>query len=460
MNASVIIPVWNGIADLPTCLNALLAQKDVAFEIIAVDNASDDESASYIADNFPSVTLIRNETNAGFSAACNIGLRHATGDVLVLLNQDTEVKEGWLAVLLRAIEQDNRIGIAGSKALFKDGTIQHAGGQVDAQGYGSHIGYMDADDDAFNQRRDVDYVTGASLAISRQAYVECGGFDENFGLTYYEDVDLCYRVRDAQYRVVYEPGSLLIHNERSISADGSIESHARIQRNRLRFVFKNWSSHKLRDEFVPQEERWLSLLGPEDPVLVNAIRRAYLRLLMTSAELSSYRQRRFNDGLDILPLIQSLWLRLEQSDPLRFVGYDQTTYDIPASMSFAPIQRTSSLLATIESIRQKHPVRPQPFRSSVPIIGPLIAGFRRQWNRVAAEWFVRPLLAQQNAINTELIETVDQFVHLQKQVIDAQRHAFHLQSAYAAELAHQISKLEETIRLQGEDIGTQNDGYR
>jgi len=231
MNASVIIPVWNGLADLPVCLTSLFAQVDqtveiIAVEVIAVDNASADGSADYISREFPQVKLIRNKTNVGFSAACNIGLRQAKGDILILLNQDTEVQAGWLASLTAVIANNKTIGVAGSKAIFEDSTIQHAGGQIDVQGFGSHIGHQEQDSGQYDQRKDVDYVSGASLAISRQAYGQVGGFDEKFGLAYYEDVDLCYRVRDAGYRVVYEPDSLLIHNEKSISKDGSIESNA------------------------------------------------------------------------------------------------------------------------------------------------------------------------------------------------------------------------------------------
>ena len=102
MITSVIIPVWNGIDDLPACLAALAEQSYAPLEIIAVDNASTDGSGDWIAANYPTVRLIRNSDNIGFGGACNAGLSAAKGDVMVLLNQDTIVRPDWLAALVKA----------------------------------------------------------------------------------------------------------------------------------------------------------------------------------------------------------------------------------------------------------------------------------------------------------------------------------------------------------------------
>src|SRR5690554_2286442 len=187
--ASVIIPVWNGAQELPACLDALLAEPEITqgdCEVLAVDNASTDGSAELLADyaqRYPQVRLIRNPANLGFGGGCNVGLAQAQGEVLILLNQDTEVRPGWLAALLAAFA-DPTIGIAGSKALYPDGTLQHAGGVVDAQGSGSHRGYGEPDRGQYDDLAGVDYVTGASLALRRALYEQIGGFDEGFGLAY------------------------------------------------------------------------------------------------------------------------------------------------------------------------------------------------------------------------------------------------------------------------------------
>src|SRR5215208_5287071 len=98
MKTSVIIPVWNGARFLAACLDALLAQQIDAghtFEVIAVDNASVDQSADLIARRYPNVRLIRNAQNQGFAGGCNRGIEAAQGDLIVLLNQDTQVQLGW-----------------------------------------------------------------------------------------------------------------------------------------------------------------------------------------------------------------------------------------------------------------------------------------------------------------------------------------------------------------------------
>lgn len=449
LQASVIIPVWNGLADLQTCLAAVFEQTDVTFEVIAVDDASTDGSAMYIAEHFPRVRLLRAEANAGFSVTCNVGLRHAQGEVLVFLNQDTEVKEGWLSALVDTLTGDPQIGIVGSKALYADGTIQHVGGKIDDRGNGAHIGHKSEDAGQYEQRRDVDYVTGASLAISRKAYIECGGFDENFGISYYEDVDLCYRVRHAGYRVVYEPQSVLMHNERSVSADGSVDSNSRTQRNRLRFVLKNWSTDRLLDEFVPLEQSWLTSLDPNSIIVVNALRRAYLRLMMTATELSSYRRKRFGDSSDVFQIAQSLWVSLETHERLRSVAYQPSNLYQHSPHTQAPVRMGLAVSSNIERIRQNHPVRPQPFHSNVPLLGPLIARFRQRWNRISAEWFVLPIISQQNDVNEQIIQTLER-------IASEQANTVYLQSAYITEMTEQISKLEETVQQLREQANPQN----
>ena len=97
MKASVIVLSWNGMDYLEDCLKAVLSQDYAGFEVIVVDNGSTDGSADLVAERFPQVQLIRNERNLGFAAGNNVGLQAATGDVLILLNQDTVVQPGWLA---------------------------------------------------------------------------------------------------------------------------------------------------------------------------------------------------------------------------------------------------------------------------------------------------------------------------------------------------------------------------
>lgn len=401
--ASVIIPVWNGAADLPTCVDALMAQTGVDFEVIAVDNASGDDSARLLAERYPQVRLLRQATNLGFGGGCNAGLAQAQGDVLVLLNQDTNVRPGWLAALMDALAADPTIGIAGSKALYPDGTIQHAGGQVDSQGNGSHLGYRQPDQGQFDRPAEVDYVTGASLALRRQVYETVGGFDEGFGLAYYEDVDLCLRAHAAGWRVLYSPGSVLLHQERSVAAAPGHEAMLRYQRNRLRLVAKHWPQARLEGEFLAAERAWLEGLGPGGEPLAAAVHEAYFHLLLGLNELAAWRQQ---------------WL----GEPAAaIVGLARVLATLHAVYP----------LCVMDDLVQ---ITPQPFRSSVPLVGRWIAGFRQAWNWVSTQWYVQPMVEQQSDFNRAALAA------LQSQNRSAQAMAEHLASQ-----ARQLARLDAEI---------------
>lgn len=453
LQATVIIPVWNGRNDLPACLTALMKQTGVTFEVIAVDDESSDGSAEFISTHFPQVRLLRTHTNTGFSAACNVGLRHATGDVLVLLNQDTEVKSGWLAALTNTLRSDKQIGIAGSKALYADGTLQHVGGQVNVLGNGVHIASKEKDRGQYEERVDADYVTGAALAITRSAYQKVGGLDERFDRAYYEDVDLCYRVRDAGYRVVYEPTSVLVHNEHSLVVDSNLESETRLQSNRLRFVFKNWDPQKLNDEFIPMEKEWIELLDPQQPKLVNAMRKAYMRLMMSAADLSHYRHRQFGHQTNVFEVAQAFWLHLAEQEHLRpLTSISQSAQNQDSLITL--LESNSLLLAAqVDAIRAIHPIRTQPFRSEIPFIGPLIAGFRHRWNQVATEWFVVPLLQKQNNVNANVLDALDNVLQTLETVSQVHQLEARLTTEYISELTWQISRLNKEIKEQKEQHG-------
>src|SRR5512144_1655557 len=129
--ASVIIPNWNGAAHLPTCLESLRAQTCRDFEILVVDNASTDGSPDLVERDYPEARLIRLERNLGFAGACNVGLRAAQGEVLILLNDDTEAAPSWLSEVLAAFERHPEAGSVASKMLLFDRRgVLHAAGDV------------------------------------------------------------------------------------------------------------------------------------------------------------------------------------------------------------------------------------------------------------------------------------------------------------------------------------------
>jgi GT2 family glycosyltransferase len=289
VRVSVIVLAWNGVAYLDDCLNAVLGQQGPDFELVVVDNASTDGSADLVAERFAAARLIRNRRNLGFAGGCNVGLRAATGDVLVLLNQDTVVHDGWLAALTAAFDEPT-VGIAGCKALYPNGSIQHAGGLVHgARAETEHVGRGEPDDGRFDALSEPHFVTGAALAISRTALARIGLLDEGFFPAYYEDVDWCTTAREAGFRVVVVPEARLVHLETPTAQRESYEHKAALHRGRLRFVFKHWPLARLAEEFIHAEREWAAVLGRT--VEMMAARRAYLTTLLDVGGIAAFRTR-------------------------------------------------------------------------------------------------------------------------------------------------------------------------
>lgn len=248
----MIILAWNGVAYLEPCLGAVLGQGYPDLEAIVVDNGSSDGSADLVAGRFPQVRLIRNEHNLGFGGGNNVGLEAATGELLIMLNQDTVVQPGWLDALVEAFE-DPTVGLVGCKILYPDGeTIQHAGGYLLWPiAEGKHYGIGERDGGQYDEPHEVEYVTGAALAMRRAVYAQIGGFDEQFFPGYYEDTDLCLRARHAGFKVLYWPPALVYHHQGGSLEHRPYHQQYLIFRNQVRFVFKHCTVGEILDSFVP-----------------------------------------------------------------------------------------------------------------------------------------------------------------------------------------------------------------
>ena len=152
--------------------------------------------------------------NSGFIASCNRGAENARGKYLIFLNNDTHVKPGWLTALLDTFAEEPRAGIVGSKLLYPDGRLQEAGGIIwqDASGW-NYGKFDDAQKPEYNFLREVDYCSAAALMVPKALFVSLGGFDSRYAPGYYEDTDLAFKVRQAGYKVLYQPLSEVIHYE-------------------------------------------------------------------------------------------------------------------------------------------------------------------------------------------------------------------------------------------------------
>jgi len=212
---SIIIPVHNQITYTLGCISSILHSKmRHAIEIIIADDASSDETQPVFSNGIPGIQYLRNDLNIGFLRNCNAAAENARGQILVFLNNDTVVLPGWLDELIGTLERDSRIGVVGSKLLNPDGSLQESGCIIWRDGSGWQYGHMgNPQRSEYNYMRDVDYCSGASLAISRALWDELGGFDTYYDVAYYEDSDLYFRVRSRGLRSVVQPLSALIHFE-------------------------------------------------------------------------------------------------------------------------------------------------------------------------------------------------------------------------------------------------------
>src|SRR6058998_2057901 len=211
---SIVVPVFNQFRFTQACLAALQEHQGTErFEVIVVDDCSTDKTAEALP-RIPGAVYVRNETNSGFISSCNRGGEKARGQYLVFLNNDTLVRAGWLKALMDTFVEDPYAGIVGSKLIYPDGRLQEAGGVIwrDASGWN----YGKFDDPAkpeYNYLREVDYCSAAALMIPKSLFQSVGGFDPRYAPAYYEDTDLAFKVRQAGYKVLYQPLSEVVHYE-------------------------------------------------------------------------------------------------------------------------------------------------------------------------------------------------------------------------------------------------------
>jgi GT2 family glycosyltransferase/glycosyltransferase involved in cell wall biosynthesis len=211
---SIIIPVFNQFHFTRGCLASLQENQGTErFEVIVVDDCSMDDTAEAVP-RMPGLVYLRNETNSGFIASCNRGAEKARGKYLVFLNNDTLVKPGWLTALLDTFSEERRAGIVGSKLVYPDGRLQEAGGIIWSDASGWNYGkFDDPQKPEYNYLRETDYCSAAALMIPKALFAKVGGFDSRYAPAYYEDTDLSFKIRQAGYKVLYQPLSEVIHYE-------------------------------------------------------------------------------------------------------------------------------------------------------------------------------------------------------------------------------------------------------
>lgn len=256
-SVAVVILNWNGKAFLEKFLPSVCRSTYGNLQLVLADNASTDDSVAFVEAHYPSVRIIRNPSNDGFAGGYNEALAHVEADIYVLLNQDVEVEPGWIEPVIALMESDARIAACQPKmrAYHQPDEFEYAGaagGWMDVLGYtfcrGRILYTTEKDEGQYDDMQDIFWATGAALFIRSDCFREVGGFDRDF-FAHMEEVDLCWRLQRAGYRVCYCPGSKVFHVGGGSLPQGNPRKLYLNFRNNLMMLWKNLHS----------EDRWIVL---------------------------------------------------------------------------------------------------------------------------------------------------------------------------------------------------------
>ena len=254
---SLVILNYKGKENTLACLDSLkdnFLPESIKLDIIVVDNASKDNLFVALKTKYPNVVFIENKNNLGFAEGNNVGIKYATEhgtDFVLILNNDTIVDKNLIRELLEVAETNEKIGIVVPKIYFAHGFEFHkdryskkdlgrvfwyAGGEMDWKNViGFHRGVDEVDRGQYDRIEKTDFASGCCMLVKREVFEKVGFFDEKFFL-YYEDSDLCERIRRAGYSMMYSPKAILWHkNAGSAGGSGSKLQDYYITRNRLLF---------------------------------------------------------------------------------------------------------------------------------------------------------------------------------------------------------------------------------
>jgi GT2 family glycosyltransferase len=257
---SITICSWNTVGDLRACLKSLRAAKEEgAFEVIVVDNASEDGSADMVANEFPEFVLLRQHTNLGFTGGHNLAIAKRSGRHVALLNSDTVVHPGAIKRLIAFMRDNPHVGIVGPKLLNPDGSLQMScrrfPNPVAAAFRNTWLGRMFPNnrftreylmaDFQHDRQMEVDWVSGAAMFIRGEVVERVGVLDEEYFM-FCEDVDLCKRAWKNGWKVVYFPDAVVTHAIGRSTDQAPNRMIARFHLSMLRYYTK----HVIPEHFV------------------------------------------------------------------------------------------------------------------------------------------------------------------------------------------------------------------
>ncbi|MDP2336800.1 MAG: glycosyltransferase family 2 protein [Bacteroidota bacterium] len=251
---AIVILNWNGVKLLQQFLPSVIEfSKNNSTEIVVADNGSTDDSLSLLRKEFPTVKILDLKRNFGFARGYNEALKQIDADYFVILNSDVEVTSGWLESPIRLMEADQTIAAVQPKILSYHQKTHFeyagaAGGFIDRFGYpfcrGRIFNEVEADTGQYDQTTDIFWATGACMFVRGRLFHEVGGFDGDFW-AHMEEIDLCWRLKNRGYRVVYSPKSAVFHvGGGTLSYDNPQKLFLNF-RNNLWLLYKNLPGNQL-----------------------------------------------------------------------------------------------------------------------------------------------------------------------------------------------------------------------
>ena len=250
---SIIVVNFNGLAFLKGCFDSLMRTTYPGVEFIMVDNGSTDDSIPFVEQNYPRVQVVKSPTNLSYSGGNNLGIRHAAGKYLVLLNNDTEVTPGWLEPLAEEFDSDASIAACQPKILMltRKSSFEYAGaagGFMDRFGFpflrGRIVDVIEEDHGQYQSHVDLFWTSGAAMAIRKRVLDEVGLLDEDFVL-HMEEIDLCWRLHLQGYRLRARPDAVVYHyGGGTLSRRKPVKLYYNL-RNSIFMLLKNTSTRRL-----------------------------------------------------------------------------------------------------------------------------------------------------------------------------------------------------------------------
>lgn len=250
MRVAIAILNWNGKSLLEKFLPDVIKYSQGHAEVYVIDNASSDDSVKFITSNFTSVKIIQNIENHGFAKGYNEGLKQINADCFVLLNSDVQVTEHWISPVVNLLESDAHIAACQPKLLnyaIRD-EFEYAGGAggfIDKWGYpfcrGRMFDTFERDTGQYDDVREIFWASGACMFIRAKNFWEAGGFDEDF-FAHMEEIDLCWRIRNLGYKIMYCPQSAVYHVGAGTLTKMNPQKTYYNFRNNLYLLFKNHAS--------------------------------------------------------------------------------------------------------------------------------------------------------------------------------------------------------------------------